>query len=91
MAEQSEDVTARIAELRARIDALDCEMVKLLNDRADLALAIRDLKPKVSLPLYDPKREEEIFNNLSACNPGPLYDDNLREIFEAILHVMKEL
>jgi chorismate mutase len=91
MAEKSDEVQAKIAELRARIDKKDCAMVKVLNERAELALAIRDLKPKVSLPLYDPKREEEIFAKLSACNDGPLYDDNLREIFEAILHVMKEL
>jgi chorismate mutase len=55
------------------------------------ALAIRELKPKVQLGLYDPKREEEIFSHLARCNEGPLYADNLREIYEAILHVMKEL
>ena len=65
--------------------------MKLLNERATIALAIRDLKPKVHMSLYDPKREEEIFENLASCNDGPLYDDNLREIYEAILHVMKEL
>ncbi len=91
MAEPGDEIQAKIAELRARIDELDCAMVKVLNERAELALAIRDLKPKVRLPLYDPKREEEIFAKLSACNDGPLFDDNLREIFEAILHVMKEL
>ncbi len=84
-------VQERIGELRARVDAIDCEIVKLLNERAQLALDIRELKPKVRMALYDPKREEEIFEHLSSCNDGPLYDDNLREIFEAILHVMKEM
>ena len=37
------------------------------------------------------KREEQIFENLGTCNEGPLFDDNLREIYETILHVMKEL
>jgi chorismate mutase len=45
----------------------------------------------VNWGLYDPRREEEIFANLAACNEGPLYSENLREIFEAILHVMKEI
>jgi len=91
MAEQPDEVQARIAWHRARIDEIDCEVVKLLNERATVALAIRDIKPKVHMALYDPKREEEIFTHLASCNPGPLFDDNLREIYGAILHVMKEL
>ncbi|MRS12713.1 MAG: chorismate mutase [Actinobacteria bacterium] len=80
-----------IAEHRARIDEIDGELVRLLNERAVQSLAIRALKPQVHWGLYDPKREEEIFANLAKCNHGPLYAENLREIFEAILHVMKEL
>lgn len=85
------EVQARIAALRGRIDEVDCRIVGLLNERARLALEIRGLKPRVNLSLYDPKREEEIFSNLAKCNDGPLFDDNLREAYEAILHVMKEL
>jgi chorismate mutase len=81
----------RIGELRTKIDAIDCEIVRLLNERATYALAIRELKPAAQWSLYDPKREEEIFERLAACNEGPLYGDNLREIYESILHVMKEL
>jgi chorismate mutase len=81
----------RIGELRTRIDAIDCDLVRLLNERATLALEIRALKPAAQWSLYDPKREEEIFAHLAACNEGPLYGENLREIYEAILHVMKEL
>lgn len=91
MAENTEDVQARIAELRGRIDEIDCEIVRLLNERARLALDIRELKPQVRMALFDPKREEEIFEKLAGCNGGPLYDDNLRDIYETILHVMKEL
>lgn len=87
----SEDVQAQIEERRKAIDQIDCQMVKLLNQRATLALEIRELKPKMNWGLYDPKREEQIFVNLAECNEGPLYGDNLREVYEAILHVMKEL
>jgi chorismate mutase len=88
----SVEAQASIAELRKRIDEVDCELVKLLNERATLALEIRGFKPQAHLSLYDPKREEEIFAHLAECNAaGPLYDENLREIYEAILHVMKEL
>jgi len=87
----SDEALKSIDELRAGIDEIDCRVVELLNDRAKLALQIRALKPAAKLGLYDPKREEEIFAKLAACNKGPLYGDNLREIYEAVLHVMKEL
>lgn len=87
----SEAAQAEIARIRERIDALDRRIVALLNERAELALAIRGLKPQANLGLYDPKREEEIFAKLCACNDGPLYDDGLKAVYEAILHVMKEL
>jgi chorismate mutase/prephenate dehydratase len=87
----SDEAADRIAQIRAQIDQLDCELVSLLNERAAKALEIRALKPVVNWSLYDPKREEEIFSNLASCNKGPLYGDNLREIYETILHVMKEL
>ena len=91
MTDRTNDPQARIAELRDGIDTIDCRLVELLNERARLALAIRALKPDANLSLYDPKREEEIFAHLAQCNEGPLYDENLREIYEALLHVMKEL
>jgi len=91
MPEETNDAQARIAEIRERIDAVDCELVKLLNERAKCSLDIRALKPSARLGLYDPKREEEIFTNVAKCNAGPLYGDDLREIYEAILHVAKEM
>ena len=87
----SAEAAEQIAAHRERIDEIDCQLVQLLNERAEQSLAIRSLKPSVHWGLYDPKREEEIFANLARCNNGPLFGENLREIFEAILHVMKEL
>jgi chorismate mutase len=87
----SDEARDHIDELRAGIDGIDGKIVDLLNERATLSLEIRALKPAASMGLYDPKREEEIFARLAALNPGPLYADNLREIYEAILHVMKEI
>ena len=87
----SDEVRDKIAGFRGEIDEIDCRIVELLNARARLALSIRELKPQANLALFDPKREEEIFARLAACNEGPLFADNLREIYEAILHVMKEI
>ena len=63
----------------------------MLNRRQTHALAIRALKPESQLALFDPKREEEIIERLQECNEGPLYPDNLRDIYTAILKVSKEV
>jgi len=91
MSEQANEAQAQIAEIRTRIDAIDCQLVRLLNERAQCSLDIRALKPDARWGLYDPRREEEIFANVAKCNEGPLYGDDLREIYEAILHVAKEM
>jgi chorismate mutase len=91
MPDSNTEAQARIAEIRARIDEIDCQLVRLLNERAQCSLDIRELKPAAHWGLYDPKREEEIFRNVASCNDGPLYADDLREIYEAILQVAKEM
>lgn len=81
---------AEIQEHRAKIDEIDRQIVALLNKRAGHSLVIRGLKPGAHLGLYDPRREEEIFAKLNSYNEGPLYNENLREIYASILKVMKE-
>jgi chorismate mutase len=80
-----------IETLRAEIDAIDQQTVTLLNLRAEKSLAIRALKSQSQIGLYDPKREEEIFARVAGYNQGPLYSDDLRTIWEAILRVAKEM
>lgn len=80
----------KIEEHRAKIDEIDKELVALLNKRAGHSLVIRGLKPDAKMGLYDPKREEEIFERIDSYNEGPLYNENLREIYASILKVMKE-
>ena len=91
MTDNNPEAQAQIAEIRERIDAIDCQLVKLLNERAQCSLDIRKLKPAAHMGLYDPRREEEIFTKVASCNEGPLFGDDLREIYEAILHVAKEM
>jgi chorismate mutase len=89
MAEDS-GALAQIEQHRQKIDAIDEQIVTLLNERALQSLQIRDLKPEVHMGLYDPRREEEILEKVSAYNKGPLFNDNLRDIYTTILKVMKE-
>ena len=89
MPEESKSL-AEIEAHRAKIDEIDQQIVARLNKRAGHSLVIRGLKPGARMGLYDPKREEEIFARVNSYNERPLYNENLREIYEAILKVMKE-
>lgn len=75
---------------RGEIDAIDQQLVDLLNKRAGHSLVIRGLKPEAKMGLFDAKREEEILTKVASLNKGPLYNENLREIYATILKVMKE-
>jgi len=89
--EDEAKVLAEIQGHRDKIDEIDEKIVGLLNERTKEALAIRALKPGARMGLYDAKREEEIFARIDGYNPGPLYNDYLREIYQCILKVMKEI
>lgn len=80
-----------IEEHRANIDTIDEQIVGLLNQRAAESLAIRALKPQAQMGLYDPRREEEIFERIASFNEGPLYNEDLRAVYSALLKVMKEM
>lgn len=88
---EADQALTKIQEHRQQIDVLDKQIVDLLNQRAEQSLAIRELKPGAHMGLYDPKREEEIFEKIDGFNAGPMYNDNLREIYATILKVMKEM
>jgi len=80
-----------LEELRKQIDALDRQMVALLNERACAVLAIGHLKTIASLPVYEPAREKVVYSNACAANKGPLPDIELTRIFERIIDVMRSL
>ncbi len=71
--------------LRRRIDAIDREMVALLNRRAGHAIALGRVKRERGLPIYQPAREEEVLTNVQGSNRGPLEDAALRRLFERII------
>lgn len=80
-----------IPDLRKRIDEIDRQLVTLLNERARAAHAIGVLKRTVKLPIYEPERERVIHENVSQMNIGPLQNHELRQIFERIVDVMREI
>ncbi len=81
----------RIEDLRSRVDEVDRELIRILNERARVVQEIVAIKAEAGKPLFDPRREEEILQKAAAQNEGPIYDTSMREIFELILHRIRDL
>jgi chorismate mutase len=80
-----------IADWREKIDELDRRLVDLLNERASAAQEIGKLKRNTSMPIYEPEREKIIFENVRNANRGPLPDSELRQVYERIIDVMRNI
>ncbi|MFZ0661821.1 MAG: chorismate mutase [Acidobacteriaceae bacterium] len=80
-----------IADWRVKIDEIDRQIVALLSARAEAAKAIGKLKRSTDLPVYEPKREHVIFDNVRSANKGPLPDIELTHVYERIIDVMRAL
>jgi chorismate mutase len=93
IADHMEDAALRerVWELRERLDEVDRELIRALNERARIVQEIMALKAEAGAPVYDPKREEEILQRVVEQNTGPIYDSSMRDIFELILHRIRDL
>ncbi len=80
-----------IADWRSRIDVLDEQIVRLLNERAAAAVEIGRLKQKSGAPIYEPSREQSVFEHVRSVNPGPLTAVQLQDIYYRVMDVMRAL
>ncbi len=80
-----------IADWRRKIDELDTQLVKLINDRAICAVEIGKLKQDSAMPVYEPDRERIIFDNIARLNHGPLSQIQLRQVYERLIDVMRQV
>jgi chorismate mutase-like protein len=71
--------------LRERIDALDGELLKLLNERTTIAQEIGVIKSRESLPIYSPDREMKLLRGLIERSQGPLRPEAIRAIYREIM------
>ena len=77
---ENSETEAGIAELRNRVD-----------ERARIVQELGKIKTEAGKPLFDPRREEEILRRVAEENEGPIYDSSMREIFELIMHRIRDL
>ncbi len=77
--------------LRGRIDALDRELLGLLNRRAEVAAAIGVLKRAEGSPTFRPEREAAVIDALKRANAGPLPNDSVAPIWREIMSACRAL
>lgn len=81
----------KINSIRIKIDEIDTRLLYLLNQRAEIVLALAEEKVKNGLKLFDPEREREIFVRVTEKNPGPLAPEAIVRLFERIIDESRSL
>lgn len=87
----NEEAQLALDALRDSIDQVDLRILALFNERAVVVSQIGDIKKQMTMPIYEPKREEEVFRNVIGGNQGPLSEGAVRRLFERIIDEMRTL
>ena len=80
-----------LEKLRSRIDALDTELLKLMNERAKCVIKIGKIKQKEKKDVLVPLREKELLDHLCTVNKGPMEDKMVIYLFQQIIDTLKDL
>lgn len=74
-----------LEDLRKRIDAIDEQLVELINQRAQIVVEVGKLKQADSTPVYVPHREKAVLDKIAQLNKGPLPDKTLQAIWRELM------
>ena len=89
MSRADTDKLGTLDAVRDRIDAIDADLTRLLNERAACALRVGEIKqedPSGEAPVYyRPEREAQILARLQSENQGPLTDKDVAQLFREII------
>ena len=86
-----DDPQDALAQCRADIDTVDRRIVEMLNERTVIVERIGSIKQSFKMPIYEPKREEEVYLNIHASNLGPMPADSVKRVFERIIDEMRTI
>lgn len=84
-------MTDDLDSLRDRIDSLDHEIVRLLNDRARLGIEAGQVKVASGKPIADHDREREVLARVAMANDGPLPQAALLSLYRQLIEAIKQL
>lgn len=74
-----------IEEFRRQIDAIDSQILELLNHRAEIVVRVGEEKTKGNVAYHSPQREEEIILRLTRENRGPFPSRAVKAVYREIL------
>src|SRR3954468_20130243 len=77
--------TPSLEDLRRRIDALDQQIVPLLNARAQIVVEVGKVKQNTNAPIYAPDREKAVLEKVRSLNKGPLPDRCLDAVYRELM------
>jgi len=80
-----------LSELRTQIDALDKDLLGLLNRRAALASVVGEIKQVEGTAVFRPDREAQVIANLQMSNVGPLKAQGVASIWREIMSACRAL
>jgi chorismate mutase len=78
-----------LARCREQIDEVDRRLLDLLNERTAVVEEIGRIKRVMHMGIYEPKREDQVFNNVLTYNRGPLPPEAVKRIFERVIDEMR--
>jgi len=78
-----------LEDCRLRIDELDLRLLEILNERTRVVELIGEVKRLLGLPIYEPRREDEVYANVTGHNHGPLPPESVKRVFERIIDEMR--
>ncbi|HSS18566.1 MAG TPA: bifunctional chorismate mutase/prephenate dehydratase [Pyrinomonadaceae bacterium] len=81
----------QIEDWRSEIDRLDEELLRLLNQRAQLALKVGELKKDSGLSVCNHTREREVIERMCSLNAGPLDDRAVVELYRVVIHEARRI
>jgi len=87
----SQSTANALLELRKQIDALDLELLALLNQRAALAHQVGEIKRVDGSAVFQPGREDQVIRRMQEHNPGPLKSTGLAFIWREIMSACRAL
>jgi chorismate mutase len=86
-----DEAQSALDSLRISVDEVDLRILELLNQRALIVEKIGAVKKEMAMPIYEPKREDEVFRNVTSGNRGPLSERAVRRLFERVIDEMRTL
>jgi chorismate mutase/prephenate dehydratase len=76
---------------RQKIETIDGQILRLLNERAEVAREVGKVKSEANMDAYSPQREEEILKRLNLPNPGPFPQGAISPVFREIISGCRSL